>query len=767
MLAVLLPAVAAAISVSGIGSSYYVGDKVSFTVSDTIGGSCTQYSKCKFIIYEHADPESNSPDTTGNNPEWIVMYSPTYNLAAGRTITASASFYVLEEMLQGYSSKTGTFEASLYCDGGGCTSYQSSWAKKSWTANAIPSCTPSTNTITITSFSGSASGVSFSAKVRNNGCSDIYVTYYAYVDGTQVGAYALSSPIAPGGYYTDSNSISTTISPGSHTFKVKLASSLGGDYDTESFSIAECSPGNTQSQTCATGGCGGTQSRTCDSSGTWGSWGACTKTDACCGISCGTGQYCSGGYCYSSCGDGSCNNGETCSTCSSDCGACPVCAPGQTESLSGDITYAYPVRVTCACTVTRTCQLNGTWGNWGLCTRTDPCCGVSCSSGQYCSGGSCVSDCSPGQTGTSSCVVGGSCVGVTSRTCQSNGTWGAWGSCSKTDPCCGVSCASGLYCSGGACFSNLAISGIGSNYSVGQSISFNISGKVGGSCAQYGDCDFIIYTHADASLGSDVSGNNPEHYRVHYYSPSLVLSSGLLLQFGATFQVLDEMLEGQASKTGDFEARLYCYGGGCGDYYSPWAARSWTAKPAPPSCVPSQNKIGITAVSGNLSGASFSVRIYNNNCTSTKADYYAFIDGIYAGHYLLSPTIAPNNSYLDTEWVAMSLLPGSHTLKVNLSASMGGASASSSFTVAAECSAGVSQSQTCPVGSCAGTQNRSCQSSGTWGSWGACIKTDACCGVSCDLGYKCSGGACAAAFCNISNAYWSVYGPVPGGTRVS
>ncbi|MCX6767105.1 MAG: hypothetical protein NTY90_00005, partial [Candidatus Micrarchaeota archaeon] len=46
-------------------------------------------------------------------------------------------------------------------------------------------------------------------------------------------------------------------------------------------------------------------------------------------------------------------------------------------------------------------------------------------------------------------------------------------------------------------------------------------------------------------------------------------------------------------------------------------------------------------------------------------------------------------------------------------------------------------------------------------------KTDACCGVSCDLGYKCSGGACAAAFCNISNAYWSVYGPVPGGTRVS
>ena len=43
--------------------------------------------------------------------------------------------------------------------------------------------------------------------------------------------------------------------------------------------------------------------------------------------------YCSEFYCAASCGDGSCNGGEDCYSCSSDCGSCPVTVSGSGSNI--------------------------------------------------------------------------------------------------------------------------------------------------------------------------------------------------------------------------------------------------------------------------------------------------------------------------------------------------------------------------------------------------------------------------------------------------
>lgn len=119
-----------------------------------------------------------------------------------------------------------------------------------------------------------------------------------------------------------------------------------------------------------------------------------------------------------SCGDGSCNGGETCSSCVMDCGACPpVCGDG-------------------SCNGSETCS--SCEGDCGAC---GPVCGDgSCSGGETCE--SCR-DCQNGHLGTRPfmqacdasligywrCVTSssGPCAGArVSERCQSNGVWNIW-----------------------------------------------------------------------------------------------------------------------------------------------------------------------------------------------------------------------------------------------------------------------------------------------------------------------------------------------------
>ncbi|HLC65098.1 MAG TPA: MopE-related protein [Candidatus Nanoarchaeia archaeon] len=122
-----------------------------------------------------------------------------------------------------------------------------------------------------------------------------------------------------------------------------------------------------------------------------------------------------------------------------------VCTPGQTQTQPCG---------NCG-SQTRTCQSNGQWGSYGVCTGQGVCspgssqlqgcgncgtqtrtCQSTCQWGSY---GTCNNQgpCSPGTTQTVSCDTGlpGICEeGEQSRTCQSSCQWGAYGTCVQINP---------------------------------------------------------------------------------------------------------------------------------------------------------------------------------------------------------------------------------------------------------------------------------------------------------------------------------------------
>ncbi len=215
----------------------------------------------------------------------------------------------------------------------------------------------------------------------------------------------------------------------------------------------ECTPGETQEQSC--GNCG-TQTRSCTASCIWGSWGPCTGEGVCapgttdtqpCG-NCGTQSRsctasCSWGSWGSCTGQGVCSPGTTetqscgnCGTRSRTCnaacgwdgwGACTgegVCSPGQTQSQSCG---------NCG-TQTRSCTASCSWGSWGVCTGEGAC--------------------SPGSRDSAGCP--NPCM---AKSCDSSCSWSAEcsacnPSCSSSLPQCGTTCppgyyASRIYCSNG------------------------------------------------------------------------------------------------------------------------------------------------------------------------------------------------------------------------------------------------------------------------------------------------------------------------------
>ncbi|MFH0972351.1 MAG: hypothetical protein V1835_07370, partial [Candidatus Micrarchaeota archaeon] len=62
------------------------------------------------------------------------------------------------------------------------------------------------------------------------------------------------------------------------------------------------------------------------------------------------------------------------------------------------------------------------------------------------------------------------------------------------------------------------------------------------------------------------------------------------------------------------------------------------------------------------------------------------------------------------------------------------------------------ENRSCTTGSCEG--NSTCMTTGTFSSWGACIKFDLCCGVSCNDNNACTSDSCSAGGC--------IYSAIPG-----
>jgi hypothetical protein len=232
--------------------------------------------------------------------------------------------------------------------------------------------------------------------------------------------------------------------------------STGKPAESQSCTVCTCTPGQTQTQSCTR--CSGSlyctnavQTRTCNSDCvSWSGWSSCTGgTCSCvsgqCGAACSTGQtqsqsctYCNGQslctgsqsrYCSSSCqwgSYGSCTGGS-CSCVAGQCGVSGcTCTSGQTQSQS--CTYCSGTNYCSGGTQTRTCN-SGVWGSWSSCSGGS----CSCIVGQC--GTSTCGNCVPGQTQSQSCnYCSGTnyCTGGTqTRTCDSSGNWGSYGSCSS------------------------------------------------------------------------------------------------------------------------------------------------------------------------------------------------------------------------------------------------------------------------------------------------------------------------------------------------
>jgi cysteine-rich repeat protein len=124
----------------------------------------------------------------------------------------------------------------------------------------------------------------------------------------------------------------------------------------------------------------------------------CTNPSAYCGDgTCNNGETCSTcsddcGSCSPSayCGDGTCNNGETCSTCSDDCGSCsPSAYCGDGTCNNGEDCSSCPTD----CGTCDKCG-DGRCNNGETCSTCDTDCG--CASNEVCQGGSCVALCGNG-----------------------------------------------------------------------------------------------------------------------------------------------------------------------------------------------------------------------------------------------------------------------------------------------------------------------------------------------------------------------------------
>ncbi|MGB3906601.1 MAG: hypothetical protein WBB22_16955, partial [Anaerolineae bacterium] len=214
------------------------------------------------------------------------------------------------------------------------------------------------------------------------------------------------------------------------------------------------------------------------------------------------------------------------------------------------------------------------------------------------------------------------------------------------------------------------ITGIASDYYVGDTVSFHIEG-MSDSSATLDWVQIRWRKHRECCNSCDVEGGWIYYSQKAYSVPpnSVVSTSG-------SFSVVSEFLRGpndctETSRTGAFEAQLYGELNGS-LWYSSWSSHLWTAHPAPDPCIPEPNTIDVYSVDGTLSGVEYNVRIYNNGCGDLYSGYRLYIDGDWKKNVVIPEPIAPG-TYLTlyNEYYSMSLSPGAHTIRTCLTESGG------------------------------------------------------------------------------------------------
>jgi len=120
-------------AISGISPQYYVGDTVYFTYTTTVSQQFNKWDYCYLKYYRHFTPT----DTYNSDNNKMFTTLAQYKVAGGSTFYQTGSFVVTESMLSGQTSKSGDFEASMFCQmyyNPTVNRWDSPWESVTWTA---------------------------------------------------------------------------------------------------------------------------------------------------------------------------------------------------------------------------------------------------------------------------------------------------------------------------------------------------------------------------------------------------------------------------------------------------------------------------------------------------------------------------------------------------------------------------------------------------------------------------------------------------------
>ncbi len=388
-------------AISGIGSQHYVDEYVSFGYQKTVSTALSEWYSCAVKYRRHYV----AGETQSNDNNMLITAGEKNYLKGGSTYAYSGVFRVTESMLSGQDSKTGEFQASLYCrNADKTTAWESPLEKIAWTAKK--SCISSDPSVNIESVRGNENGISLDVKVFNGLCSNYNPSIKIYINGS-VGIYSNMDTIISKSYGYYNNLEVTTKLEGGKNHNVKVCTD---DYgcDTDSVYIEKtavcgdfvCSAGEYCSDTRDVASCTDNM---------------CYEpvcSNGCSQVLVANGQEdekCSGNYhCDGSgncvldnyCGDGVCNNGEVPYTCTQDCGKCMTNSDCNDSNPSTEDVCIHQASPTSECRNTPYC------GN-GVCSADETC-------------STCSSDCGICPEGT---VV----TDVKETTAFGTDSWGVYG----------------------------------------------------------------------------------------------------------------------------------------------------------------------------------------------------------------------------------------------------------------------------------------------------------------------------------------------------
>ncbi|GEM_PF-6003619 len=229
----------------------------------------------------------------------------------------------------------------------------------------------------------------------------------------------------------------------------------------------------------------------------------------------------------------------------------------------------------------------------------------------------------------------------------------------------------------GAALATAGVSGLASQYYVGQTVTVTVTERIGSGSdqlstdPQFADCRIAYYPHKTSLQDSAVQIEIGPRAR------------GETVNRQISFPVTQSMLG-----TGTFEARFFCTGGTGGTtsyhyWYGDWSTpKSWTGLDSSVCGTPTINVRDVDPYPIDPNWWSFWVDVTNRQCSGNIRPWYdIWIDGTHTNFMQYGNTIVPQETFSIIEWRSPDLAEGAHTVQVCLHSSWGGDCDSEQFTV--------------------------------------------------------------------------------------